>query len=150
MEGEEIELQCNILSNESSSSFFYKVTWLYAAHMSSSVVNASLAVMDHSGLLRYPEHQALRGLQGRLRVSRPTASSFRLRIQKAHEGDSGTYWCQVEQYELDNEGRWQQKASESSGATILSVNVAGMVTLWLTFFLVLALGSRKYLHNISC
>ncbi|XP_028250142.1 immunoglobulin superfamily member 3-like isoform X2 [Parambassis ranga] len=124
MEGEEVELQCNVLSDEFSSSFFYKVTWLYTARMSSSVVNASLAVLDHSGLLRYPENQALRGLQGRLRVSRPTASSFYLRIQKAHEGDSGTYWCQVEQYELDNEGRWQQKASESSGAISLSVNVA--------------------------
>ncbi|XP_023155359.2 immunoglobulin superfamily member 3-like [Amphiprion ocellaris] len=120
-EGDEVELKCNI-SGASSASFFYKVTWFYTVH--SSVMNASLVELDHTGLLSYPENQALRDLQERLRLFRPTQSSFYLRIQKAHEEDSGAYWCQVEQYQLDDEGRWQQKASDSAGPITLSVNAA--------------------------
>lgn len=126
-EGAEVELMCNIISGASSASTFIKVTWLYAAR-GPSLTKASLVELDHTGLLTYPENQELRGLQGRLRLSRPTQSSFYLGISRAHEGDSGTYWCQVEQYQLDDEGHWQQKASDTAGAIMLSVNVAGMIT----------------------
>ncbi|XP_070694283.1 immunoglobulin superfamily member 3-like isoform X2 [Pempheris klunzingeri] len=120
-EGDEVEVECNIISGASSPSFFYKVTWLYTGRDSS--IASSLVELDHTGLLRYPENQKLRGLQGRLRLSRPTQSSFKLGIQKAHEGDRGTYQCQVEQYQLDQEGLWQQKASDIAGSIMLTVNV---------------------------
>ncbi|XP_062259410.1 immunoglobulin superfamily member 3-like [Platichthys flesus] len=122
-EGEEVELKCNILSGAFSPSVFYKVAWIYTGQ-SSPKTKVSLVELDHMGLLRYPESEALRDLQGRLRLARPTQSSFHLRIQTAHEGDSGTFHCQVEQYQLDREGHWQQKASESAGPVSLTVNVA--------------------------
>lgn len=84
--------------------------------------------LDHTGLVSYPENNDTRGLQERLRLSRPTQKSFYLSIQKAHEEDSGTYWCQVDQYQLDNEAHWQLKASDSGGAIKLSVKVTGMIT----------------------
>lgn len=121
-EGEEVELNCNITSGASGSSVFYRVLWHYATQ-SSSLKNASLVELDHTGRVNYPENQEVRGLQGRLRLSRPTQRSFYLSIQQAHEEDSGIYWCQVEQYQLDNEARWQLKASDTGGAIKLSVNV---------------------------
>lgn len=121
-----MELKCNIISGAPSPLFFYKVAWLYTGYKS-SVPNA-LVELDHTGLLIYPESQGLRGLQGRLRLSRPSQSNFYLRIQKAHEGDSGDYLCQVEQYQVDNEGHWQQMASDSAGPITLTVNVAGKIT----------------------
>ncbi|XP_029314465.1 immunoglobulin superfamily member 2-like [Cottoperca gobio] len=120
-EGDEVELNC-IISGASGPSFFYKVTWLYTGH-GSSIRNA-LVELDHTGLLSYPENQELRGLQGRLHLTRPTQSSVYLGIQRAHEGDNGTYQCQVEQYQLDNEGHWQQKASGRAGPITLTVHVA--------------------------
>lgn len=120
-EEDEVELKCNIISGASSPSFFYKVVWLYTGR-DSSVRNA-LVELDHTGLLSYPDNQELRGLQGRLRLSRPTQRSFYLGIQRACEGDTGTYRCQVEQYQLDNEGHWQQKASDTAGPITLTVNV---------------------------
>lgn len=123
-EGDEVELECNIISG-ASSPFFYKVSWLYTGH--DSFITNALVELDHTGLLSYPENQGLRGLQKRLRLSRPTQSSFYLGIQRAHEGDGGTYKCQIEQYQLGHEGHWQQKASESAGPIMLSVNVPGMI-----------------------
>ncbi|CAI5655901.1 unnamed protein product [Oreochromis niloticus] len=121
-EGEEVELNCNITSGASGSSVFYGVIWHYAAH-SSSLKNASLVELDHTGLVSYPDNKDIRGLRERLRLSRPTQKSFYLSIQKAHEEDSGTYWCQVDQHQLDHEAHWQLKASDSGGAIKLSVKV---------------------------
>uniref|UniRef100_A0A3P8NUN5 Ig-like domain-containing protein n=1 Tax=Astatotilapia calliptera TaxID=8154 RepID=A0A3P8NUN5_ASTCA len=118
-EGEEVKLNCSITSGASGSSVFYRVIWHYAAH-SSSLKKASLVELDHTGLVSYPENKDIRGLQERLRLSRPTQKSFYLSIQKAHEEDSGTYWCQVDQYQLDNEAHWQLKASDSGGAIKVS------------------------------
>uniref|UniRef100_A0A8C6L9T5 Immunoglobulin superfamily, member 3-like n=1 Tax=Nothobranchius furzeri TaxID=105023 RepID=A0A8C6L9T5_NOTFU len=123
-EGNEVELECIMTSG--APAFFYKVIWFYAPPSFLSM-NASLVELDQTGLLVYPENQALQSLQGRLRLSRPSQKNFYLKIQTAHETDSGTYWCQVEQYQLDNEGQWKQKASESSGPVTLAVNVAGML-----------------------
>ncbi|KAM3862012.1 immunoglobulin superfamily member 3-like [Diretmus argenteus] len=119
-EGEEVELLCNLISGASNPSFLYTLTWFYTGP-DPPVMKVPLVELDHSGLLRYPENQGLRGLQGRLRLSRPTHSSFHLGVQRAREGDGGTYQCQVEQYELDHQGSWQQRASDESGPITLSV-----------------------------
>lgn len=126
-EGEEVELQCDIDSGSSSPSHFYKVSWLYTGrNLSSTVV---LVQLDHTGLLSYPEHPGLRGLQQRLRLSRPAHMSTYLGIDKAQEEDSGAYKCQIELFQLDHEDQWQQKASKSSSAITLTVNASG--TKWL-------------------
>lgn len=79
------------------------------------------------GLVRYSENPGLHDLKERLRLLRPNRTSFYLEIQKVHEGDKGTYKCHVELYQLDREGHWQQKASESAGPIMLNVNVPGMI-----------------------
>lgn len=124
-EGEQADFECNIISDVSSPSFFYKVTWLYTRHGTS--VSHTLVELNHMGLLTYPSSEELEGLQKRLRISRPKPSSFALGIQLAHEEDSGTFMCQVEQYQLDNDDQWEQKALERAGAITLTVNVTGMV-----------------------
>lgn len=124
-EGDEVKLRCNISSD--ASAHHYKVTWFYAP-LTSLSRNSSLVELDHTGLLIYPQNQELSGLQARLRLSRPAQSSFYLGIQRAHETDSGVYWCQVEQFQWENEGEWKQKALKSSGPMMLTVNVTGRVT----------------------
>ncbi|XP_029936438.1 immunoglobulin superfamily member 3-like isoform X2 [Myripristis murdjan] len=120
-EGAEVDLMCSLTSGAFSPSFLYTLTWLYTAS-DRSVMKVPLVKLDHTGLLKYPTNKQLLGLQRRIRLSRPTPSSFHLGIQPAHEGDSGTYQCQVEQYQLDPQGHWQQKASDDSGPITLSVN----------------------------
>lgn len=123
-EGEEVELGCDIVSAASSPSRFYNVSWLYARDNLSS--SYTLVRLDHAGLLSYPENPGLRGLQRRLRLSRPARTSSLLGIQGAEEGDGGTYWCKVELFQLDRHGEWQKKASGTSGPIALTVNAPGM------------------------
>uniref|UniRef100_H3D8W3 Ig-like domain-containing protein n=1 Tax=Tetraodon nigroviridis TaxID=99883 RepID=H3D8W3_TETNG len=118
-EGEDVELQCDIVSKASSPSHFYKVSWLYTGSNHSSM--HVLVQLDHTGLLSYPEHPGLRGLQQRLRLSRPAQMSSHLQIEKAQNEDSGMYNCQIELFQLDRGGQWQQKASESSSPIRLTV-----------------------------
>lgn len=122
-EGEDVALRCNFSSGTSSPSHFYKVSWLYTRNLSSTT---TLVQLDHTGLLSYPENPGLHSLLGRLHLSRPDRMSSYLGIQKAQEGDSGTYKCQIELFQLDHKGQWQQKASQSSSPITLTVNGPGM------------------------
>lgn len=139
-EGNEVKLRCNISSDASALS--YKVSWFYASPTSLSM-NYSLVELDHTGLLTYPSNQALSGLQSRLRLSRPAQNDFYLSIQRAHKADSGIYWCQVEQYQLDGDGQWKQKASKTSGSITLTVNVTGRVAYFTSAFPSLASGDAS-------
>ncbi|XP_028993333.1 immunoglobulin superfamily member 2-like [Betta splendens] len=122
MEGEDVEFKCSVVSDPSNPLPFYKVAWFYSGP-GSSESSVSLVELDHMGVLRFPENQALRGLQGRLHLSRPARSSFLLSIQRAREGDGGSYQCRAELYQQDPEGVWQQEAADSGGPVELSVNV---------------------------
>ncbi|XP_055086388.1 immunoglobulin superfamily member 3-like [Periophthalmus magnuspinnatus] len=121
-EGEDVELECKLISAVDSPSFFYKVIWLYSEH-NGPIRNVPLVELDHTGLLSYPVHQDVRALQGRLRLLRPAQSSFDLGIHTAHEQDSGTYVCRVEQYQLDRDRQWQQKAADETSPMALNVIV---------------------------
>eukprot|EP00066_Takifugu_rubripes_P018037 XP_011607303.1 PREDICTED: immunoglobulin superfamily member 2-like [Takifugu rubripes] len=122
-EGEDVALRCGFRSGASGPSYFYKVSWLYTGNLSST---KTLVQLDHTGLLSYPEDPGLRGLQRRLHLSRPEQKSSHLGIQTAQEGDSGTYKCQIELFQLDHKGQWQQKASQSSSPITLTVSGPGV------------------------
>lgn len=126
-EGEDVKLGCDIVSGASSPSHFYKVSWLYTGKNLSSM--DVLVQLDHTGVLRFPQHPGLHSLQARLHLYRPTQRSFYLGIEKAQEEDNGTYNCQIELFQLDHKGQWQQKASESSSPITLAVSAPG--TEWL-------------------
>lgn len=122
-EGDDVKLECNIVTGAFTPSLFYAVSWLYSRKDPSGF--KTLVELDHTGLLTYPQVGGLGGLQGRLRLSRPTQSSFNLHIQRSHEEDGGMYQCCVEQFSLADDGQWQRKASESAGPVVLKVKVAG-------------------------
>uniref|UniRef100_A0A8C6U083 Ig-like domain-containing protein n=1 Tax=Neogobius melanostomus TaxID=47308 RepID=A0A8C6U083_9GOBI len=124
-EGDDVELTCSLFSEVNSPSVFYKVIWLYSEHIESGKI--PLVELDHTGLLTYPTHEEVLYLQERLRLERSTQSSFNLGIRTVHEEDSGMYVCRVEQYQLDRDGQWQQKASKEMSPVLLQVNVTGMI-----------------------
>lgn len=123
-EGDVVELECNLISVVDSPSVFYKVIWLYSKP-NTSISKVPLVELDHTGLLTYPMHKEVQGLQERLRLERTTQSNFNLSIHTVHEEDGGMYVCRVEQYQLDRDGLWQQKGSDETSPVSLHVNVTG-------------------------
>uniref|UniRef100_A0A8C5GF08 Ig-like domain-containing protein n=1 Tax=Gouania willdenowi TaxID=441366 RepID=A0A8C5GF08_GOUWI len=117
-EAEGVEMKCDIISGVTGPSYLYKVTWFYSGQHSSTR-NVSLVKLDYTGLLSYPEDESIRNLKDRLQLSRPSQTNFVLTIQMVREEDSGAYWCQVEQYQLDPQGHWKQKASDIAGPITL-------------------------------
>ena len=125
-EAEDVDLNCTLTSGAANPSFRFTVRWFYVAPGAPDGTKVLLVELDHSGLLTYPVQ--LQSIQERLRLSRPAHTSFHLGIQRADKGDSGTYQCEVEQYQL-NQGVWQLKASDHSGPITLSVEPTGMIAL---------------------
>eukprot|EP00063_Salmo_salar_P054748 XP_014029583.1 PREDICTED: immunoglobulin superfamily member 3-like isoform X2 [Salmo salar] len=120
-EGEGAELTCALTSGDPAS--LYALTWFYMRRGSSSSPRVPLVILGHDGVLKYPEDQNNQGLQdqkGRLIFSRPTHGTFLLGLQRALQGDSGVYQCQVYQYKL-NHGSWKLSATNQSGTTNLTV-----------------------------
>ncbi|KAJ8013132.1 hypothetical protein DPEC_G00050120 [Dallia pectoralis] len=122
-EGDGVELTCTLTNGASDPTSLYTLTWFYMKS-GSSAFNVPLVIVGHDGILNYPEDQRNHGpqdLRGRLIFSRPTHSTFQLDLQRAQQGDSGAYLCQVDQYKLSNDGQWEQTASDKSGTTNLTV-----------------------------
>ncbi|XP_067115809.1 immunoglobulin superfamily member 3-like [Osmerus mordax] len=116
-EGQDVELTCTLTSGASDPVHLYALTWFHTGALPSAA-RVPLVVLEHSGALRYPgNHQRTRALH----FSRPSESSFRLGWRRAAEEDSGAYACQVEQYQLNTEGGWEIRASDTSGTTNLTV-----------------------------
>uniref|UniRef100_A0A8C7CKQ2 Immunoglobulin superfamily member 3 n=1 Tax=Oncorhynchus kisutch TaxID=8019 RepID=A0A8C7CKQ2_ONCKI len=120
-EGEGAELTCAMTSGDPAS--LYSLTWFYMRRGSSSSLRVPLVILGHDGVLKYPEDQDNQGLQdqkGRLIFSRPTHGTFLLGLQRALQGDSGVYQCQVDQYKLIH-SNWELSATNESGTTNLTV-----------------------------
>lgn len=122
-EGDEVKLECNIVAGAFTPSLFYAISWLYSSDDHPGL--ETLVKLDHTGLLTYPQVKGLGGLQERLRLSRPTPSSFCLHLHRSHVEDGGLYQCRIEQFHLDDKGQWQEKASESAGPVRVTVMVPG-------------------------
>lgn len=127
-EGEGVDLNCTLTSGASDLASLYTFTWYYVGHGPSSSSKVPLMMLGHDGVLKYPENQGLRDLQGRLRFSRPTRGTLHLGLRNACQEDSGAFQCQVDQYKLNHQGNWELKASEKSGTTNLVVRPIGMMS----------------------
>ncbi|XP_077472958.1 immunoglobulin superfamily member 3-like [Stigmatopora argus] len=120
-EGDKVQLKCDLISDASSKTCFYTVTWFYS-RLGSFPINAQLLELNHLGLLRYSDRKDLQGMQGRIRLSRPNRSSFGLEIQSVHQVDSGKYRCRVEQYQLSTGGKMERTGSADGNSIAVSVN----------------------------
>ncbi|KAJ8255801.1 hypothetical protein COCON_G00196650 [Conger conger] len=116
-EGDMVDLRCTLGPGSLTPTSHYAITWSFVPANSSEKV--MLMQFSHDGLLDYRGVNA--ELMKRMVFSRPSRGSFGLSIQNMDAGDSGRYSCQVDEYQLDCKGKWQQRATDRSGVT--SVNV---------------------------
>ncbi|KAJ8253204.1 hypothetical protein GJAV_G00210260 [Gymnothorax javanicus] len=120
-EGDSAVLQCQVSRNGVKPSSHYSFTWFFIPMNSSERI--SLIRFNHEALLDYNgEHKEL---MKRMHLKRPSLGSFSLIIENMDSEDSGRYSCQVDEYQLDCEGNWQQNATDHSGFTTVTVHRTG-------------------------
>lgn len=121
-EGEHLKLSCSLGPSELDPKFRYSMSWFFQSQ-DQSLSTVKLLTYSHDGQLYFqvsdPE------IQNRLSFSRPSISVFHLSILNSVQSDSGTYYCQVDQYQADCKSNWEWKASDKSGFTNVSVRSIG-------------------------
>ncbi|XP_062391062.1 immunoglobulin superfamily member 3-like [Sardina pilchardus] len=115
-EGGQVDLTCSIISGVDDPSSHLSLTWYYkSSSAGSDSPTLTLLTYSQQGDLTYGDDPA--GLPSRLRFSRTDPKTFRLTVANVEPGDSGKYWCGVEQYQHGCTGVWEKKGSGETGVT---------------------------------
>ncbi|KAJ8410429.1 hypothetical protein AAFF_G00193330 [Aldrovandia affinis] len=117
-ESEQVYLNCTLGPGSITPTSHYSVTWFFIPADSSDRV--VLMKFSHSALLDYTGVNE--ELMKRMHFYRPALGSFSLTIQNMDTEDSGRYSCQVDEYQLDCEGKWLPRATDQSGVTTVTVH----------------------------
>ncbi|NWS12685.1 IGSF2 protein, partial [Pachyramphus minor] len=112
-EGKEVTLRC-LLQGARLPDTRLSATWF---QVKKSGLNSPLLTLHHDGTIQSPQE----GLAGRLCLRRPTAGDFSLTLSRLQRGDTGLYYCQVQEWQQQGEGKnWALQASACSGYTQLT------------------------------
>lgn len=122
LEGEQFKLKCSLGSGGLDTSFRYSLSWLFQSQ-DQSLSTVKLLTYTYDGRLQFQESDP--ELHQRLIFSRPTINVFQLSVLNSMPSDSGSYYCQVDQYQFDCKSKWERKSSDTSGSTNVSVQLLG-------------------------
>ncbi|XP_048151446.1 immunoglobulin superfamily member 2 isoform X1 [Corvus hawaiiensis] len=112
-EGEEVVLPCRLQGAQVPGTLL-SATWFQAK---SSGRASALLTLRYDGTMEYPQER----LAGRLYLRRPSAGDFSLTLSSVERGDAGAYYCQLQQWQQQSEGKdWALQASACSGYTQLT------------------------------
>ncbi|NWU11005.1 IGSF2 protein, partial [Cephalopterus ornatus] len=112
-EGEEVTLHC-LLQGAHLPDTHLSAAWF---QVMKSGLNSPLLTLHHDGTIQRPQES----LAGRLYLRRPTAGDFSLTLSPVQRGDAGLYYCQVQEWQQQGEGKdWAVQASACSGYTQLT------------------------------
>lgn len=121
-EGEQLKLSCSLGPTGVDPKFRYSLSWFFQSQ-DQSLSTVKLLTYSHDGQLNFQVSDPK--TQNRLSFSRPLISVFHLSILNSIPSDSGSYYCQVDQYLADCKSKWELKASDRSGFTNVSVHFIG-------------------------
>ncbi|XP_023800629.1 immunoglobulin superfamily member 3-like [Cyanistes caeruleus] len=111
-EGEEVTLPCR-LQGALLPGTHLSATWF---QVGSSGGDSCLLTLHHDGTVGYPQER----LAGRLYLRRPSAGDFSLTLLSVERGDAGAYYCQLQEWQQQSEGKdWALRALARSGYTQL-------------------------------
>lgn len=111
-EGDEATLPCR-LQNALLPRSRLSATWF---QVKGSGRDSALLSLQHDGTVQYPEGR----LAARLFLRRPSARDFSLTLSSVERGDAGAYYCQLQQWQQQGEGKdWAVQALARSGHTQL-------------------------------
>ncbi|NXH30363.1 IGSF2 protein, partial [Myiagra hebetior] len=112
-EGEEVTLPCRLQGPHQPGTQL-SATWF---QVENSGPDSALLTLGYDGTMEYPQEH----LAARLYLRRPSAGDFSLTLSSVERGDAGAYYCQLEQWQQQSEGKdWALRALARSGYTQLA------------------------------
>ncbi|XP_030044567.1 immunoglobulin superfamily member 3-like [Microcaecilia unicolor] len=113
-----IPLSCQVKAQTNQDSHF-AVLWY--VHRSSDVDGKLILKTAPNAAFEFGTYAEEEGLRGRLQFERLPAGLFNLTVQKVGVGDSGSYYCHVEEWLLSPNSAWYKLSEEVSGLTEVTV-----------------------------
>ncbi|XP_056436295.1 immunoglobulin superfamily member 3-like [Gadus chalcogrammus] len=119
LEDSRVRINCSVASQTSSDSQ-HAVLW-YVWRAAGDGPHELLLRIERSGAFEYGAYAEEERLRRRVQAERLSPRLYALTLNRAETGDSGTYYCLVEEWLSDPDGAWYRLARDASGFTQVSV-----------------------------
>ncbi|XP_028656565.2 LOW QUALITY PROTEIN: immunoglobulin superfamily member 3 [Erpetoichthys calabaricus] len=118
VEDSRVPLNCTIISQTSPDSQY---TVLWYSKKTGETEAELLLKLNHNSAFEYGTYAEEERLKSRVQSERLSPQLYSLTLHQAELSDSGTYYCQVEEWLLDPNNVWYKLAEESSGITNVTI-----------------------------
>ncbi|MBN3275312.1 IGSF3 protein, partial [Polyodon spathula] len=115
-ENKEFKVNCTF-SNEVQSTSQFSVIWYY---QNSSYAKKTLLKVKHNSVFEFLGGD--KELMKRMQFYSPSVGTYTLVIQKADVGDSGIYFCQVDEWIINSKNQLDFQSSDVSGFTNVEIH----------------------------
>ncbi|CAL8389917.1 unnamed protein product, partial [Gadus morhua 'NCC'] len=119
LEDSRVRINCSVASQTSADSQ-HAVLW-YVWRAAGDGPHELLLRIERSGAFEYGAYAEEERLRRRVQAERLSPRLYALTLNRAETGDSGTYYCLVEEWLSDPDGAWYRLARDASGFTQVSV-----------------------------
>uniref|UniRef100_A0A3Q2YND8 Immunoglobulin superfamily, member 3 n=1 Tax=Hippocampus comes TaxID=109280 RepID=A0A3Q2YND8_HIPCM len=120
LEDSRVRINCSITSQTSPDSH-HAVLWYVRRAAAGTEADELLLRIERSGALEYGTYADEERLRRRVQAERLSPRHYALTLNRAESGDSGTYYCLVEEWLSDPDGAWYRLSRDTSGFTEVRV-----------------------------
>lgn len=115
------ELEC-VINNQTQASSQFSVTWFFQSQGQPKASRRELLRTDRNNIQRYRGNLTADSHKSTLQSVKVSSNNYKLIMSSVAPGDSGVYYCSVEEWVTNGQNQWALQGSDESGRTTLHVH----------------------------
>lgn len=115
------ELEC-VINNQTQASSQFSVTWFFQSKGQPKASRRELLRTDRNNIQRYRGNFTADSHKSTLQSVKVSSNNYKLIMSSVAPGDSGVYYCSVEEWVTNGQNQWALQGSDESGRTTLHVH----------------------------